>query len=89
MAFIKGNAVAESFLTSYWAAQMSRTPMEIQEFQKEVATLTAPKNKSAELRLTLEDYIPTNNPPKPRDEPEFELEDLEVNPEASPIWSIL
>lgn len=85
--FIKGDAEAESFLTSYWAAQMSKTPLDVVEFQKEVALLTSPKNKQAEPRNLAEDYVPSNNPPKPREAVDFALEDLEVSPEAFPLWN--
>jgi len=86
LGFIKGDADAESFLTSYWAAQLAKSPLDIADFQREVAMLTAPKNKAAEPRTTLEDYVPTNNPPKPREEVDFSLDDLEVDPSASPFF---
>jgi hypothetical protein len=58
---------------------MAANPRDMAKFKQDVSALTAPKNRLAQPRMTIEDYLPTNNPPKPREERKYEIEDLEFD----------
>lgn len=75
--YILNDNVANEFLSAYFGSHMSANPRDTAKFQQDLSALTMPKNRAAQPRVSIEDYLPTNNPPKPRADKNYELFDLE------------
>lgn len=83
LGYLNNEPLARDFLQSYFAAQLAKNPVDIVAFQQEMSTFTAPKNKQADVRRSLDDYLPVNNPPKTRERIEYQLDDLQSDPSDS------
>jgi hypothetical protein len=76
-AWLLGSPDALKFLGAYFPKLVSPQLADMQVFQKELSAFIAPPNPPPLQRMDAEQYTPTNNPPKRRDEKDLELADLE------------
>lgn len=77
MPYIVANNVANEFLSAYFGSHMAANPRDMTKFKQDLSALVMPKNRVAQPRTAIEDYLPTNNPPKPRETVELLLEEME------------
>lgn len=77
---INSTPAYREFLERHFARMMLPAMADPVVFQKEMAVYLTPPNPPALQRVDVEHYLASNNPPKRRPDPAYEMSDLEVDP---------